>query len=493
MAEDPKLELSRARREALTRAIMELVEEHVTTLETTTCGGLGEAESFARAREHELPISDDPIPGGLSRVQEVLRAGVEASLPTSGAGYLAYVPGGGLLSSSLADLFSDTVNRFTGLASASPLFCRLEADVLAWLASEFGYGPAARGLLTSGGSMANFSAVVTARATLLGEAVDLRTATVYTSSQVHHSVERSVTLAGIPRSGLRVVEVDSKLRMNPTALEEMILADRARGRRPFLVVGSAGTTNTGAIDPLHAIADVCARHELWLHVDGAYGGAFVLCPEGKQRLAGIERADSIVFDPHKGMFLPYGTGCLLVKNGAHLRDAHRESAEYLEDFKHGDDQRIPSPTEYGPELSRDFRGLRLWLPLMVHGARPFREALTEKLSLAHALWEGLHHLQDLGHELTICESPQLSTVAFRRPPRPGETSEDTDRRNAELLQTINKSGRVFLSTTRLPVAGGSLLTLRACFLSFRTHAREVTALLEVLGACQVPAPSSELP
>lgn len=476
----PKLNLPRREREDLARAIMQLVEEHLSALETQPCGGLSEAISFERARALNLPISDDPIEGGLTRIQEVLRQGVEASLPTSGAGYLAYVPGGGLVAAAFADLFSNTVNRFTGLGSAAPFFCRLEADVLSWLAAEFGYGAKARGLLTSGGSMANFSAVVTARSTKLDEQVDLRTVTVYASSQVHHSAGRSVTLAGIPRSGLRTVPVDADMRMDPVALEEMIKADKGEGRRPFLVLASAGTTNTGAIDPLVEISDVCRRLDLWLHVDGAYGGAFVLCAEGKRRLAGIERADSIVFDPHKGMFLPYGTGCLLVRDGSHLRNAHRESAEYLEDFKHGDDAKIPSPTEYGPELSRDFRGLRIWLPLMIHGARQFRDALSEKLSLAEELFVGVRRLQDEGHDLEVCGPPQLSTVAFRRPPRLGEAAAATDRRNEELLKRINDSGRVFLSTTRLPASEGPLLTLRACILSFRTHAAEVAALLELL-------------
>jgi aromatic-L-amino-acid decarboxylase len=476
----PQLDLSHAERGDLSRAILQLVDEHLSMLDAQRTGGLGEARSFERARALQLPISDDPIDGGLAKIQDVLRQGIEASLPTSGAGYLAYVPGGGLVASAFADLFSDTVNRFTGLASAAPLFCRLEADVLSWLAAEFGYGTAARGLLTSGGSMANFNAVVTARAAKLSEATDLRTVTVYTSSQVHHSVERSVTLAGIPRSGVRTVPVDAEMRMDPVALTAMVREDRAKGRLPFLVLASAGTTNTGAIDPLNELSDVCSNHDLWLHVDGAYGGAFVLSHEGKRRLAGIERADSIVFDPHKGMFLPYGTGCLLVREGRHLREAHRESAEYLEDFKHGDDQRIPSPTEYGPELSRDFRGLRIWLPLMLHGAKQFRDALSEKLVLAEMLWKGARRLQEEGADLEVCGAPQLSTVTFRRPPREGETQEETDRRTTALLDHINESGQVFLSTTRLPTPEGPRLTVRACILSFRTHAREIEALLELL-------------
>jgi aromatic-L-amino-acid decarboxylase len=216
-----------------------------------------------------------------------------------------------------------------------------------------------------------------------------------------------------------------------------------------------------------------------LHVDAAYGGAFVLCDAGRQRLAGIEQADSITFDPHKGMFLPYGTGCLLVRDGAQLRRAHAEGADYLQDFEAMDRAgEPPSPAEYGPELSRDYRGLRLWLPLMLHGARAFRDALTEKLALAERLHAALQALTAAGAPLEIVASPQLSVVPFRLRRGPGESLATWNARSAALLQAINARQRVYLSSTALPVADGLAFTLRACVLSFRTHARHVEACVD---------------
>ncbi len=427
-----------------------------------------------------VPIPETPLEGGVDRILDVLGRAAGLSLNTPGPGYLAYVPGGGLYGAALADFVANCLNRYTGLSLAAPGLCRLEQDVLAWLAREFGYGPEARGLMTTGGSLANLAAIVTARHEKLGETGEYGQAIAYTSRQVHHSVAKSLAVAGIPRRNLREVATDPQFRLDPEDLARQVRADRAAGARPFLVVASAGTTNTGAIDPLPALADLCGAEDLWLHVDGAYGGAFALCPEGRARMPGLERADSIVFDPHKGMFLPYGTGTLLVRDGAALRRAHHESADYLQDFPEGAEQ-IPSPTEYGPELSRDFRGLRVWLPLMLHGAGAFRRALTEKLELTERFHRGLAAAIEDGAPLEIVAAPQLSAMAFRLRPEPGESVEEADRRNADLLARVNARGRVYLSSTRLADADGQQrFTPRICILSFRTHAEHVDAGLDDL-------------
>jgi aromatic-L-amino-acid decarboxylase len=440
------------------------VLDHLDRVADAPSAGVTGEEAERIAQDVSVPIAEEPL-GDLAAILPRFGRAVEAGLRPNGPGYVAYVPGGGLPAVAIADLLADVANRFTGIAATSPALVRLEADVLRWLAAEIGYGPEARGLLTSGGSLANFGAVVTARHAKLGEGGDWRDAVVYASSQVHHTVVRGVRLAGIPESNVRAVPVDDRLRMRVDALEEAIAQDR--GKRPFLVVASAGTTNTGAIDPLHAIADVCAREGLWMHVDGAYGGAFVLCDEGKRRLDGIGRADSVAIDPHKGMFLPYGTGCLLVKDGRRLAEAHHGEAAYLQDID--DDGATPSPTAYGPELSRPYRGLRLWLPLVLHGARAFREALAEKLALAEVAHAGLAALG-----LAILDPPQLSVVAFRLPRGPGEADAAWDARNEALLHAINARGRVWLSSTRI----GGRFVLRVCVLSFRTHRPTIDALLE---------------
>jgi aromatic-L-amino-acid decarboxylase len=267
--------------------------------------------------------------------------------------------------------------------------------------------------------------------------------------------------------------------MDPDALAESITVDRTQGARPFLVVSTAGTTNTGAVDPLPAISQICQREQLWHHVDAAYGGAFVLCEQGRVALAGIDAADSIAFDPHKGMFLPYGTGCLLVADGERLRRAHQVNAAYLQDFDaHDRSGEPPSPSDYGPELSRDYRGLRLWLPLMLHGVRAFRDALTEKLALTREFARQLRTQMDAGVPIELVDDPQLTVAAFRLARAAGEPLAAWNHRNAAWLARINARARVCLSSTALPVADGEAFTLRACVLSFRTHAPVLDACLQ---------------
>lgn len=462
---------------AIIDAFARFAAQHIERLEQMPASGLPPAQARARAREVSRPIGEQPLEGGIPAITALLERAAEAALGASGPGYLAYVPGGGVPTAGVAELVAGLLNRYTGMTPAAPGFGRLEADVLGWLAAELGYGPDARGLLCSGGSLANLSAIVTARLERLGEQADLRQAVVYTSHQAHHSVSKAVRTAGLPGASLTTVATDERLRMRPDALAARIRADRARGRRPFLVVSAAGTTNTGAIDPMDALADLCEAEGLWHHVDAAYGGAFALCEPGKRRLGALGRADSITLDPHKGLFLPYGTGCLLVRDGAALFRAHAGEAAYLQDFEAGDDL-APSPAHHGPELSRPFRGLRLWLPLMLHGAAPFREALAEKLALADRFHQGLRAHIDGGAPIEIVDAPQLSVVPFRLRRRPGEALADLNGRNAAWLRAINERGRACLSSTALPVEDGLAFTLRVCILSFRTHARHIDRALE---------------
>lgn len=431
------------------------------------------------AAQLSVAIPERPLEGGMTSALAIVARSMDAALETAGPGYLAYVPGGGLYAAGLADLIADVGNRFTGYSMTAPGWVRLESDVLRWLAEQFGYGPRSEGLLTSGSSLANFGALVSARHHHFGDSGDYSRALVYTSTQAHHSIAKALMLAGIPRANLRAVAVDELFRLDVDDLARTLAQDRHRGLRPFCVIAAAGTTNTGAIDPLGELADLCACEDLWLHVDGAYGGAFVLSPTGRARLTGIERADSICFDPHKGMFLPYGTGCLLVREGQRLAAAHAGSANYLRDLE----GMMPSPGTLGPELSRPFRGLRLWLPLMLHGAQAFRDALEEKLALAHRCVDGLDRRIADGAPLELVARPQLSTVAFRLRRREGEPLVEWNARNAALLAAINRRGRAFLSSTELPVSGAgdrveAAVTLRVCVVSFRTHRERIDALLE---------------
>ena len=436
-------------------------------------GQMGEAARQV-ADEVSKPIAEAPLAGGWAEILETVDQAAKASLGTHTTGYLAYVPGGGLVSSAMAELIAGVINRYTGIAEASPALTRLEWDVIRWFAAEFGYGEGARGILTSGGSMANLSAIISARHQAFGDSGDYRDAMVYVSSQVHHCVSKSIRLAGIPGANIREIPVDSGLRMDVGALAKALEADA--NRQPFLVVASAGTTNTGAIDPLGEIARLCRERGLWFHVDGAYGATFNLCEPGRRALAGIEQADSITFDPHKGMFLPYGTGGLVVRDGRALAAAHRSGAGYLQDLGELEGaEEQPSPADYSLELSRPFRGLQVWVPLMLHGAGAFREALSERMELAAWTYEQLE-----GLKLELLGPPDLSAFAFRLPRRVGEGLEDWNARNWALEDGINRRRRVHLSSTQLPVVDGQAFTLRICVVSFRTTQADMGNFVEDL-------------
>lgn len=471
------LEPDAGTRAAWMGAVSDHVLELLTQIPSRPAAGCSGGKARRLADKHRADISERPLAGGIDRALELIGASMDAALETAGPGYLAYVPGGGLYAAGLADLLADVGNRFTGYSMAAPGWVRLEQDVLDWLIREFGYGSEARALLTTGSSMANFTALVTAREHHFGDSGDFSRALVYTSTQAHHSIVKALRMAGIPGANLRTVEVDELFRMDVEALRAQIEADRHRGLRPFCVIAAAGTTNTGAIDPLGPLAELCASEDLWLHVDGAYGGAFVLSPSGRARLAGIEQADSLCFDPHKGMFLPYGTGCLLVREGRRLAHAHRGEADYLRDFETNE---VPSPAHLGPELSRPFRGLRLWLPLMLHGAKAFRDALEEKLALAQLCGEGIEAMIRAGQPLEIVAHPQLSTVVFRLRRGEDEPLEAYNARNVGLLERINARNHVYLTSTLLPVRDGKAVSIRVCVLSFRTHRERLELLLEDL-------------
>ena len=418
------------------------------------------AQKLARSLREPLPEAPTPFPRLLSLLFERV---VPVSLNTASPGYFAYIPGGGLVHAAVADLITNLSNRYVGIWQAAPGLVEIESQVVRWLCEVVGLPAGSGGILTSGGSMATLIALVTARHERLGEALEGGVA--YTSAHAHHSVHKAMRFAGLPDAALRAVPLDRRFRMSAEALQAAIDADRAAGLRPFLVIASAGTTATGAIDPLPEIARICRREGLWLHVDAAYGGAFALTERGRRALVGMDRADSIALDPHKGLFLPYGTGALLVADLGALRRCHGQRADYL-----------PAPAadpdcwdfaDLGPELSREPRGLRLWLPLKMHGAGAFRAALDEKLDLAQDAARRLGALPGL----RILAGPELSLFAFRLDPPDGV---DPDTWNHRVNTRVNSYQRVLI--TGAEVGGG--YALRVCVLSFRSHQDRIDMLVE---------------
>ncbi|HEX9943494.1 MAG TPA: aminotransferase class I/II-fold pyridoxal phosphate-dependent enzyme [Thermoanaerobaculia bacterium] len=472
VAEGPEahpLELSAAEMRALVGAALERIVEHVESLPaqpvSDTRGGFELARSLI---ERTVPESGAPVSELLGLIFD---QAVRPTYNTASPGYLAYIPGGGLFHAAVADLIADTINRYSSIYATAPALAQLEANVVAWFCQIAGYPPEARGTLTSGGSLANWTALVTARRERLPE--DFLKGVLYASDQVHYSVAKGAILAGFPEANVRAVPSDDLFRLRPDALEAMVEEDRRRGLTPFLIAASAGTTNTGAVDPLPELADLAARHGLWLHVDAAYGGFFLLTEEGRRVMRGIERADSIVLDPHKGLFLPYGTGAVLVRDGQALKRAHSLTADYMPSLQE-DPDRIDF-AQYSPELSRPFRGLRVWLPFKMHGAGVFRAELEEKLALARLAADRVRAMPDI----EMLAEPQLSLFAFRLAPA-GVPEEELNGLNRRLQERINARQRVFLTATRLR----GRFALRICVLSFRTHRDRVEQALEDVEAAR---------
>jgi aromatic-L-amino-acid decarboxylase len=383
-------------------------------------------------------------------------------ITTASPRFMGYVPGGGLFHSAIGDFLAAASNKYAGFAPAAPGAVRMENATVAWLARTIGFPDTAVGTLTSGGSMANLTAIVAAR-----EARDEEGGgAVYLSSTAHHCIEKALRIAGRRRAPRRFVPTDERHRMRADKLEELLERDKAEGVRPWLVVASAGTVDTGAVDPLADIAALCERHGAWLHVDGAYGGLFMLCEEGRAALGGIGQADTVALDPHKTLFLPYGTGAVVARDGRTLFDAFSASADYIRPF--AETEVGPSPGDLSPELTRHFRALRLWLPLQLAGVRAFRAAQSEKIALARYFHERLSAMA--GWE--VGAPPDLSIVAFRYRPASG----DSDDFNRTLLQRLQEEGRVFLSGTRI----GGADWLRCAILSFRTHLEHVDETVEIL-------------
>ncbi len=462
-AESLPLEPSADEMHRLVDQAMQYIIAHIESLPDQPAANTEGGAELARSLREPLPERGQAYS---KLLQTLFQTAIPRSFNCAGPGYLAYVPGGGIFHAAVADLISDAVNRYVGVWAASPGLAQLEANVVRWFCDIIGYPPSAGGFLTTGGSLANFSAIFTARRERLPE--DFLAGTLYTSSQTHHSVQKAALLAGFPAHNVREIPTDEHFRIRLDALQHHIAADRQAGLTPFLILGNAGTTNTGAVDDLTALADIAHQHGLWLHVDAAYGGFFMLTRRGRARLGGIERADSITLDPHKGLFLPFGTGSLLVRERDALKRAHQgEAAAYLPTMQ--DDPDCVDFCQISPELSRDFRGLRVWLPLKMHGVQPFRQALEEKLDLAAWATAELRKIP----EIEIVAEPQLSIVAFRLN-RPGLDTPALNALNHTWLQAINARRRVLLTGTMLD----GRFAARICALCFRTHQDRLEMCLE---------------
>jgi aromatic-L-amino-acid decarboxylase len=374
--------------------------------------------------------------------------------------FFAFVPGPGNFVSAMGDALASGFNVFAGTWLEASGAAQIELVAVDWLRQACGLPETAGGLFVSGGSVANMTSLAVARQIkLAGRTPD---AVVYTSDQTHSSIERGMRVLGFQPDQVHKLPSDGAFRFDIDALREAIRGDRAAGRVPFCVVATAGTTNTGSVDPLHALADLCQQESLWLHVDGAYGAAAALTERGKALLAGIERADSLVLDPHKWLFQPFDMGCLLVREARWLESTFRMVPEYLEDTE-GEADEI-NFWERGIQLTRSFRALKLWLSVKVFGWSAFRAAVERGFRSAEVAEAAVRQQRDW----EVVTGAQLAVVTFRFAP-PGWSNQELDRLNRALVEDLIADGCAMLSSTVLR----GRTVLRLCTINPRTTDEDI--------------------
>lgn len=451
------LEPSAEEMRSLTQRVLDLLIEMIEGLEHCP------ASSNTPNDELLASVSEPPpeMPNNADALLDLTRRAAEQSYQTAGPSYLAYIPGGGVFTSALAGFLALGLNRYTGKTTPAPALVAMEESVLRWMCDLFDFPADAQGLLTTGGSLSNLIALVTARTLKAEGQVDR--ATVYVGEHGHSSISKAARTAGIAREHIRSVRSSSDLQLDVQHLRARLRQDIEAGLVPVCICATAGTTNAGVIDPLPLVAAVAREFSVWFHIDGAYGGLFQLTSRGREQLAGIEQADSIALDPHKALFLPFGMGALIVRCRETLRRTFSEEADYMQDL--GEVNSLPDFDSLSPELTREFRGLRLWLPLHLHGVDAFRRQLDEKLDLAMKAYQVL--VAD--DRLEVPWTPDLSVIVFR-------LAGGDDAAQLRFLERINQSQRILLSSTRIDGA----VYLRIAILSFRTHTDRISEALEII-------------
>jgi len=450
----------------------DLVAEHRAGLLTRPVfGKLGDAAAFF----------DEPLPEEGQPLDEVLAAVREHVLPhafgNSHPRFFAFINATADPLGTVADYLASAMN--SNCWGGDHASIHVERRVVAWLAEMLGLPGTAEGILTSGGSMANFTALASARtAAAPGVREDGFRGTpplvVYVSDEVHNCVDKAVDLLGIGWKQLRKIPTDERFRIRLDLLKQAIAADRKAGLVPAIVVGNAGTVNTGAVDPLDALADLCTAEGLWFHVDGAYGALASVSPKLKPLFRGLERADSVAADPHKWLYVPYEAGAALVREPGRMADAFRRPAPYL---VHDPDSPVAGPVSFnerGPELSRSFKALKVWMGLKRHGRRGYAAAVEHDVTLARFLADELRARPDF----ELMAEPVLSIVGFRYRPAGLDEEDRLARLNRRIVNRLVGSGAFFLAPTLLK----GCTAMRAAIVNFRTTEDDLRALVDEAAA-----------
>jgi aromatic-L-amino-acid decarboxylase len=473
----PDLDWPAERAGELGRASVALWEEWLRLLPRLPVARRDSVEDVRKAVV--LPIPEEPL--GKDALLAHLRAVVlERSMYPGHPGFMGYVSGAGTIPGVAADLLAAAINQNVGGWRLSPAATEIEQALVVWFARQFGLPESAGGLIVTGGAAANFTALKIARDTKAGFPIAEKGAgagprlAIYGSEEVHHVVDRAADMLGLGREAVRRIPVDRDLRMIPAELSRAIEKDAAAGVRPIAAVGSAGTVGTGAIDPLGQIAEICARRGLWFHVDAAYGGPAVLAPELAPLFSGIERADSIAFDPHKWLYTAHSGGCVLYRDVALAEASYTLRPDYIYEDKERSGHGFDSLT-VGPQFSRGFAAFKVWVSLLAHGRAAYARRIAHDAALARYMGERVTERR----ELELMAPVGLSICCFRYVP-PGlpagpEREEYLDRLNERIMTELQLDGRAFCSNVVLH----GRFALRACIVNFRTEAADCDRLLDV--------------
>ncbi|MEO7156995.1 MAG: pyridoxal-dependent decarboxylase [Vicinamibacterales bacterium] len=461
------LQLTASDRERLGRAALEWALEYFNSQSSLTVYPTVSAKELTASLSGPLPIE----PQGLARVMSEFEQVVSGSRHNGHPRMFGYVQSSASFAAVIGDLLASALNQNVTSWRSAPSATTIEHQVIEWLKTMVGFDPAGSGVLLSGGSAANFAGLSAAlRASTdvdvnrFGVGALPGSPRIYASTMTHMSIAKAASMLGLGKNAIVAVPVDDAHRMNPVLLAEQIRDDRASGHHAICVVATAGDVNTGAIDPLDAIADVCSANQLWLHVDGSYGALAAQSPHVGGAMRALGRADSMSLDPHKWLYTPLDAGCLLVRHPSTLRAAFSEGAGYI-DVVADRDMSDYAYWDHSPELSRRFRALKIWFVLKLHGAQAIQQAIDGNIDVARHLAQAIEASRDF----ELMAPVPLSIVCFRY--RDGD-----DAFNKRLMVEVQRDGDSYLSNATL----AGRFVLRACIVNFRTTRADVERLLDTI-------------
>ena len=471
------LDISDAEMRQLATSVSDLVSEYFATVATLPVFPETSGGATGRVLGTDLPVEPESIDELLQDCRTILKQSRHNGHPR----FFGYVASPATAPGAFADLIASAVNINVTSWRSGPAATEVERTVIRWLGSLIGYGDNSHGLLTSGGSMANLTALLIAHRSksgtdVAGKGVASAGAqmTIYASDQIHMSIPKAADILGLGREQVRILESDKNFRLDPERLREQVVADRKKGLKPFCVVASSGTVNTGAVDPLNEVADIAKEFNLWFHVDGAYGALGALDETKRALFTGLSRADSVSLDPHKWLYVPLDSGCLLFRNEATARAAFSfDEADYIKIHEQNEQESFAF-WNYGPELSRRFRALKIWVTLRYYGARRIAAAISEDIALAAYMAESVERAEDL----ELIAPVELGICCFRYVPHslPTRADADLDELNSRIMNLIQRGGRAYVSSATL----NGKFALRACITNFRTTRADIDATLEII-------------